>query len=513
MYTTNNFSKKANIILGIAFILLLLLNFLNRVLVLQKFAFIYSDADQVMMWIGSYDFHKLEFYEPAYYGQDYNTMLEALLAAPFFGWASPVYILPIVTSVLALLPYVLLAIVYYRKQLKIQALFALAIPLMLPPEYDFITSMPRGFVTGLFFAVLASLFIYFESSKWRFFFFALFSLTAFTLNPNVILLLLPCGLFLLSENYRNKSFYVQSAIGATVGAIYPIYISYFYKHHANYVVHQLWHIKYSLYNLSVGFSDLNSFFGYITPIFWNQYIFLLLIFIAVPLIFKIQKKQVWFIISILSIVATMLTFGIGKIYDGDSSVFLPYARMYLAVPFMIILWVSFMEIKKWKIPAFVIIGIACCSFMHRAITMDDAVEHAMIPAKNPLLTVYTIEKSTEDCMRIHELVKKFDVNLIIVASHWADKFISYGCTSCNTDIPLTLTPSNDRRTWRLIQEKDKVYKTLLLIDETQKIKKEALSGKKTISLTELGNSTFLLQNNSLSTVDLIKRLKIELRSF
>jgi len=512
VYTSDNFSRRASVLLFSAFILLILLNIINRILVLEKFGFIYSDADQVMMWIGSSDFHNLEFYEPAYYGQNYNTMLEALLAAPFFKCAAPYFILPIVTSALALLPYFLLAIVYYCKQLKVQALFALAIPLMLPLEYDFITTMPRGFVTGLFFAVIACLFVYYPNNKWRFFFFSFLSLTALALNPNAVLLLLPCGLLFLTENYKNKSFYIQSVLGALFGAIYPFYMSYFYAHHPNYVVHELWHLRYSLANLMVGLSDLNTFFGYVTPLFWSQYVFLLMIFIAVPIIFKIQKQRVWFVISAITIVSTMLTFGIGKIYDGDGSIFLPHSRMYLAIPFMIILWVSFMRIKSWKLPALLIIGISCYSFTHRTIVMDDVVEHAIIPSKDPRLTVYNVQTSMADCKRIHELDQQYGVERIIVANHWSDKFITYGCPSCNTAIPLTLTPSNDRRTWRLLQEKDKVYKTILLIDESGKIEKEAVApGQKVVELQSLGNHTFLLQNNSLTILQLIKRLNIELR--
>jgi len=466
------------------------------------------------MWIGSYDFYKLEFYEPAYYGQNYNTMLEALLAAPFFRFASPAYILPIVTSTLALFPYFILAIVCYRKQLKVQSLFIMAIPLLLPPEYDFITSMPRGFVTGIFFAVLASIYVYYQDKKWSFFLFAFFSVLGFALNPNGILYTLPCGLFLLYQNYKKKSFYIQSALGGALAAIYPLYISYFYQKYPNYLVHELWTLRFSFESLKMGLTNLSNHFGSIAPIYWYHSTMVILIFTAIPVIFLIQKKYSWTIISVITILLTLLTFGVNKIYDGDGSVFLPVSRMYLAIPFMIVLWVSFMEIKKWKIPVALLLVITCCSFMQRTIIIDDVVDTATIPPKNSLLTAYKMEPLEADCDRIYELVRRFDVNRIIVAHHWADKYLSYACPSCNTDIPLTLTPSNDRRTWRLLQEKDLVYKTILFIDETQQIKEEALvPGKKPIELIALGNNTFLLQNNSLTILELIKRLNIELRSF
>jgi hypothetical protein len=514
VYPTNSFSKKTATIIFYAAILLILLNIINRVIVLEKFGFEYSDADQVMMWIGTFDFYRLEFYEPAYYGQDYNTMMEALVAAPFFRCGSPAYVLPIVTSTLTLLPYFMLAWVCYRKQLKIQALFILAMPLILPPEYDFITSMPRGFVTGLFFSVWASIYVYHQEKKWGFFFFAFLSMTGLALNPNGILLTLPCGLFLLSENYKNKTFYLQSVLGGLVGAIYPLYMSYFYKQHPNYLVHELWNLKFTREFLIRGLMDLNNNFGGVSPVFWYHSTIIILVFIAIPLIFYIQKQWVWMSISIITIVFTLLTLGINKIYDGDGSFFLPCSRMYLAIPYVILLCVSFIRIEKWKLPLILIIGIACSSFIRKAITIDESVELAAIPSPRSHLTFYNVPRLTEMCNLINEQKRKFDVQLIIVANHWADKYISYGCPSCDTDLPLTLTPSNDRRTWRLLQEKDKVYQTLLLIDESYKIQKEATApGKPPVNLVPLGNRMFLLQNNSLTVLQLINRLKIELRPF
>ncbi|HET6227627.1 MAG TPA: hypothetical protein VFF27_15195 [Bacteroidia bacterium] len=487
---------------------------INRIIVLEKFGFEYTDADQVMMWIGTSDFYKLEFYEPAYYGQDYNTMMEALLAAPFFKCVSPAYLLPIVSSILALLPYFIFAIVCYRKQLKVQALFILAMPLILPPEHDFITSMARGFVTGLFFSVLGSLYIYHQEKKWSFFFFSFLSITGLALNPNGILLTVPCGLFLLYENYKNKSFYIQATLGALLGAIYPLYISYFYRQYPNYLVHELWKLRFMVDNLMVGFSDLNNNFGGISPVFWYHSTVIILLFITIPVIFFIQKQRVWGFISIITIVFTMLTLGINKVYDGDGSVFLPCSRMYLAIPYVILLWTTFMRIEKWKLPVILTVGIACCSFIQKTITIDDAVEEAAIPPPHSLLTAYKVPVLNEMCERIKEQKNKFDVKLIIVARHWADKYISYGCTTCDTEIPLTLSPSNDRRTFRLIQEKDNVYSTILLIDENDLIEKEAgAPGKQPIKLVPLGNHLFLLQNNSLTVLQLIKRLKIELRTF
>lgn len=483
-------------------------------MVLEKFSFEYVDSDQVIMWAGVSDFSKGEFNEPAFYGQDYNTMFESLLAVPFFGCCSPAYSLPVISSILTLFPFFFFAFICYRKQLKIQALLILVSPLILPPEYDFITSMPRGFVTGIFFASMAAIAVYYPTKKLSYFFFALLSITGIAFNPNGVLITLPCAFFLFIENYKNKSFYIWSFLGALPAAVYPLYVQHFYKGHANYNYHPQWKLEFTVENLKHGLSTLDDSFGYISPLYWYHSEILIILLLAIPFIFLIQKKWIWLTVSSLCILFTIITLGINKVYDSDGSVFLPFVRMYLAVPIMIILFVSFIKMEKWKVPLLLIVCVSFFSFINRQITMDDAVKRTQIVTKPRVLSTMTVSDMEHDCEQMEELCKKFNVDLIIISHHWYDNFINFGYPALSSAIPLTISPSNERRTWRLLKIKDQLYKTVLIVDVSENVKAKALEpGKKPINIENVGLYMFLIQNNSLSTIQLLKRLDIEVRAF
>ena len=86
------------------FILLLALIVLNRILIFNS-ANQYVDSDQPFQWQGTKDYSEGKFYEPRFYGQNYNTFLEALVAVPFYKAGLPVYkAVPLATHFLFLFP-------------------------------------------------------------------------------------------------------------------------------------------------------------------------------------------------------------------------------------------------------------------------------------------------------------------------------------------------------------------------------------------------------------------------
>src|SRR5687767_13455783 len=101
------FLKRKSVLL---FYFLFLLVITERMIVLLKFGFVYTDSDQTIQWLGLKEYSQGIFHEPRFYGQAYNSMLEALFAVPFYKMGVPAHIiLPIITSLLALLPYFIIA--------------------------------------------------------------------------------------------------------------------------------------------------------------------------------------------------------------------------------------------------------------------------------------------------------------------------------------------------------------------------------------------------------------------
>src|SRR4051812_45399419 len=80
------------------------------------------DSDQPFMWIGAKDYSNGYFFEPRFYGQDYNTFLEALIAVPFIRLNMPVYVaVPLVTHLILLLPFLFTGFYLFVHQKKEQA--------------------------------------------------------------------------------------------------------------------------------------------------------------------------------------------------------------------------------------------------------------------------------------------------------------------------------------------------------------------------------------------------------
>jgi hypothetical protein len=122
----------------------------DRVILIMLFGTHFISTDDAVIWHATMDFAHGLFRGPYYYGQDYSPMLEALVAAPFYKIGLPMNVLmPTVSSLLAMLPYWSFALWFQRKGWSSSALVLAAFPLLMPVEFGAMTTMSRGFVTGI----------------------------------------------------------------------------------------------------------------------------------------------------------------------------------------------------------------------------------------------------------------------------------------------------------------------------------------------------------------------------
>ena len=128
---------------------------MDKIIQLCFFSFNYTGSDDVVFWYGANQFSSGQFIEPYMYGQNYNFMLESLLSVPLISAGVPYNIsLPLTTCILGIFPYFIFSLAFYRKEKKEIAFVFVAILLLLPIEHGMLTSMSRGFVSGLFFLSL-----------------------------------------------------------------------------------------------------------------------------------------------------------------------------------------------------------------------------------------------------------------------------------------------------------------------------------------------------------------------
>ncbi|MEN9002707.1 MAG: hypothetical protein ABF242_10375, partial [Flavobacteriales bacterium] len=474
---------------------------LYRFSVLHYFGFQYTDSDQTILWQGLQDYSQGIFHEPRFYGQAYNSMLESFFAIPLFKMGVPAHIaLPIITTCLALFPFLMLACFFYNKKHYFASFTILSIPLLMPLEYDLISSLPRGFVTGIFISSLG-IYFYLKKIKFHLFFFGLFIFMGFSLNANSVLLSIPFTLYIWWQQKHKVEFYYKSTLGLGLAVLIHFWIANFYVLRPAQNIHQYW-LHYSFSDLWNGISYLDEYINFVSPLIWKNSFLLLFILVIYGLYFlkKNERARALYCFSIP--VVLILTLGINKVHDGSDSIFFHKSRMYLALPVLIAFGLSF--VKNLNVPyktLLLIIPILVGGY--KTYLLPTVVLSQTNLDKNHIVDIAEIHKLKSQCEKLQKYALKHDVSLLLISDYYGANLINYGCESCVSQFPETLNPATERRTWRLIEEKFKVNKNVLLMD----LKNSYPNAQ------ELEKGIFLLKNNSFTTEELMKNLTINFRKF
>jgi hypothetical protein len=119
--------------------------------VLVDFALVYTDHDQCTLWHAATEALHGRLHEPCFYGQSYNSNLEAWLAVPLLWLKIPVEVaVPLVTSLLASLLFLLPAVGFLIRGNLLAAWSFIIMGFLSAADLHLIMSMPRGFINGLF---------------------------------------------------------------------------------------------------------------------------------------------------------------------------------------------------------------------------------------------------------------------------------------------------------------------------------------------------------------------------
>ncbi len=307
------------------------------------------DNDQPIMWLAAANFADFSFHEPCYYGQNYNTLLEGLLAAPLLWAKIPIPIaVPLVSSLLSIGSFLILAVIALRKKLYGIALVISFIPFFLPLEYWIISFMPRGFVPGIFLASIACYCLIIIKNKKGIFFWAFFSVLSVTVTANAVILIFPLGIYAVLCHYRELPFYITAAGGALFGSIYQIALFLFYRSNPEYLLHRSWSLAFSISKLWDGLCHMDKHYKWVTPIFNQGSIVLIIIFIILIAVLIRRRKYKAAITIIAGFALMLITLGITKFHDADYSVYYSYERFYLAVPHLLLFGLLLLYLDEEK---------------------------------------------------------------------------------------------------------------------------------------------------------------------
>jgi len=317
---------------------LLVLSILQRAFVLGTFGFHYIGIDDALIQQVAIDHGNGIFREPYLYGQNYNPMLEALLAAPFVRLgAAPWIMLPIITSLLALLPFWSIALWCWRNGQQSAALVFAATPLFLPIEWGLITTMPRGFVHGIAFLGFVPWTVQLDRSILKHGLTGLLLSAAVLCNPNALPIAAGIAVWLLFYNYRSGAFWINGSLGITPVAAYYFWGQRYFSIHPDHLIHELSQadLGFDVMLLKEGMLGLSMHLAHMTPFPGPANVLAPLIIIAgILVVWRRGNRTMAMSLGTVMLVYT-LALGIVKVHEGCASVFFPLSRMFLAIPILL----------------------------------------------------------------------------------------------------------------------------------------------------------------------------------
>lgn len=438
---------------------LLILGALDRAYLLFVFGFQYIGIDDALIQQVAIDYGNGIFREPFLYGQNYNPMLEALLAAPFVRLgAAPWIVLPIVTSFLALIPFWSCAWWSRKRGSTTAALVFAAMPLLLPVEWGMMTSMSRGFVHGI---ALLALVPWTQERRRPLFKHASTALvlcTALFCNPNSLPLVAGIGVWLMTQHFKSAVFWGMNILACSITAVLHFKAQAFFLDHP--LVHPLTleDVNFSFDLVWTGLRHLDDHFLHVNPFGGWAIIVILGLVVDVYTTWRLGQRAAALSLSI-GVVVTMLALGILKVHEGCESVFFPKSRMFLSFPLLIAvataLYLRTTAIAKWWILPVVLlvaVGLVSEKMMHTRETVQRelARQSCAYVREEPLSEV------RDRCMLLNELGERFGADVVVPIrwpgirtdhrAHFQAHFTCYACPVLVDFVPV-VGIGYDRRSW------------------------------------------------------------------
>lgn len=417
--------------------------------------------------------------------------------------------LPLITTVLSISPFILISIYLYKKVDKFLGVIPLFISLIMSVEYQMLTSISRGFVTGIFFAIIGILIVYFHKNTASKFFGGLLLGFAIYANPNC-LLLSPILFYTITrkEHLFYKWKIVLSGIIIGVSSIFINFL--FYNNDPELVVHRSPSLSFSLDSFLTVINSLDNYFNFISPLLWRLGWISLSLFIIVGIALWRHNKRRESLIILSTLIMLLISFSFDKVIESSNSVFFSGSRMFLAYPYLILFTLlMFLKIKIKLNKTIVIrsiLTISVFALILKVAFFDQFVTHALRGSANTVVEVSKVDRLKLVCEEMLEFGSK-NVNLIMANSVDLkyQYLITYGCPCLIEDFPPTYQSKYDRRTWNTKKILNSTYKSLIVNESDTSLNKYLSIPEVKIIKYNKERGWILLINN-LKTKSLIKEI-------
>ncbi|MCA6363093.1 MAG: hypothetical protein IM638_08635 [Bacteroidetes bacterium] len=293
-----------------------------------------TDNDQSLYWLAAHDLARGTGIPAFVYGQDYNYFVEPWLAAlPVKAGLSPVYVLPVVTAFMALLPF--LAFAWYARKAGRNggALLWLLVPLLLPSGWYIITAMPRGFVNGLFLFALWPPLQQLKREWLRWLLSGMLLAAGLCVNANTLPLAVAVFIVEGWPHFRRLAFYLwHVAAAAPVFAVH-YFITQAAQQQPGGLLHPNWSLQWTAGYFAEGLQHVSQWLRWIVP--GNAALWLLLPLAALLAWLCIYQQRRSLLFALAAVVLVLVcSLGINKLHDGREHLHYAFTRMWLALPLL-----------------------------------------------------------------------------------------------------------------------------------------------------------------------------------
>ena len=497
----------------------------QRCVVLDRFAFRYTDHDQVLMWYAATEYAHLRVHEPRFYGQNYNTMLEAAFGAPLVLAGIPhAQALPLVTSFLALSPFVLLAVFALRRGLPFTGIASLVLPLTLPLRFHLITSMSRGFVTGGCIACLAALVGLRSATLAGGFLFGLLSAGSISILPNALVLVTPVWVYFAFERRRQAAWLTAAALGAGVAGLLHVAVQYFYVIHpsASFLGDQGGVLASLLGGAAVtrvtsGLSSPGRFLSDVLPTLLGGSVGAAVAILVPPLLLWRARSYAAALASVAGGLVVVMALGLGKVQAGSDSIFYPWSRHFLPLPITLLLYLLWWEMgrrqggRKGAGAASAVALVLCAAGVVATEwrSIDEVVRQEIVVEQRHVILAST-EVVYRNCRLLEIDVRTAQASIVLFPLSNSLP-LNYACPAVLEEAFPTLSPQYDRRAWLFETELMKRPRQLLLYDFDWPVAERAMQRFVDVKFVRTRPSVLLVGVDDLSLAEALRGLRIKVR--
>jgi hypothetical protein len=447
---------------------------LVRLRLLVVFGSRWTDEDQALLWSAARDLAGGHLHEPYFYGQSYGSWGEALLAAPAVALGAPFrWAVPAAASVLGTAPWLLFAGIAWRsRRSPVLAGAILAAALLLGLEGSIITTVPRGLLPGVVLgcgAVAVALAAARSRAPWWAAGFGVLLVVSASLNVGAGLVTGPVAVWLVlsSVDLARRSVAVRRlvglAVGIAVGGAAHVLAQRYYQVHPEANLHASPAISFSGARLGENLGHLDRYVRAYGP---TPLVLAVVLGVAAFVAWRGRRTVALPAAAATALVLATAVLGTAKANDGAASLFFPFARVYLGLPWMLAALLCLPVDgptprrdrdlgRSQSVPgaAGVVVAAVAVALVLGVVTIREvrlvADVHDLVAAADGVPPVVPV--ATDDLGRSCEARRRAaaadDVPVVIDRY---DRTATYGCAALlEPDGIGTLFPEYERRTWLL----------------------------------------------------------------